>query len=138
MTLDSACEQHTSTFPGAGLSSGSGRYIIDPLIKPVMQVWQTPVLQDHLTGTSHASASSSKLRNWTSQRTLSPLRAKDTRGPVPFRLSGGCGEGRLASTTPDLLASTEPKISVWIDPGAAPQVRRPAVKSRMKRGGPQR
>jgi len=32
-----------------------------------LQVWQTPVRQDHLTGTSHASASSSKLANFGSQ-----------------------------------------------------------------------
>ncbi len=33
----------------------------DPPIRPVMQTWHTPVRHDHRTGTSHASASSSKL-----------------------------------------------------------------------------
>src|SRR5262245_10866555 len=45
---------------GAG-SSGSGSYSTSPAISAVSQVWQTPVRQDHLTGTSHASASSSRL-----------------------------------------------------------------------------
>jgi len=48
-----------------------------------MQVWQTPVRHDHLTGTSHASASSSKLANFASQAAVIPLRANETGGPDP-------------------------------------------------------
>ena len=54
-------EQQISASPCAGGSSGSGSYSTSPPISAVSQVWQTPVRQDHLTGTSHASASSSRL-----------------------------------------------------------------------------
>src|ERR1700681_3368052 len=76
-------EQHTSTFPGAGRSNGSGSYVVDPPIRSVMQVWQTPDRHDHLTGTSHASASSSKLPNFGFQAAVIPLRANETGGPDP-------------------------------------------------------
>jgi hypothetical protein len=42
-------------------------------------------------GTSHASAISRRLWNAGSQRTVSPLRAKDTSGPVPTGPAGRCG-----------------------------------------------
>ena len=58
----------------------------------VSQVWQTPVRQDHLTATSHASASSSKLWYFASQGNVSPLRAKETCGPEPAGSAGKCGE----------------------------------------------
>src|SRR6185295_16524946 len=56
-------EQQINTFPAAGGSSGSGSYFTDPEISPDSQLWQTPVRHDQRTGTSQASASSSRLRN---------------------------------------------------------------------------
>src|SRR5262249_35957114 len=91
MTLPSGCEQHTSTLPGIGLSHGSRCQGIDPLIRPVMQVWHTPVRQDHLTGTSHASASSSKLWYFGSHGVVIPLRANETDTPDPGGPGGKCG-----------------------------------------------
>ena len=57
----SGVEQQRSKFPSAGGSSGSVVYETDPETSPLSQLWQTPVRQDHLTGTSHASASSRRL-----------------------------------------------------------------------------
>jgi sugar lactone lactonase YvrE len=52
----------------------------------------TPVRQDHLTGTSHTSASSSRLWYFASQGNVSLLRAKETCGPKPAGPAGKCGE----------------------------------------------
>src|SRR5262249_636210 len=67
-------------FPAAAGSSGSGSYFTDPDINPHSQVWQTPARQDQRTGTSQASASSSRLWNFESQETVSPARANETLG----------------------------------------------------------
>src|SRR5215470_6053172 len=85
-------EQQISASPFAGGSSGSGSYPTSPAISAVSQVWQTPVRQDHRTGTSHASASSSRLWYLASQGNVSPLRAKETCGPKPAGPAGKCGE----------------------------------------------
>src|SRR6266702_2353603 len=85
-------EQQISASPVAGGSSGSGSYSTLPAISAVSQVWQTPVRQDHRTGTSHASASSSRLWYFASQGKVIPLRAKETCGPKPAGSAGKCGE----------------------------------------------
>ena len=74
-------EQQVNRFPAAGASSGSGSYFTDPEINPHSQVWQTPVRQDQRTGTSQASASSSRLWNLGSQQTMRPARANEILGP---------------------------------------------------------
>lgn len=81
---DWGVEQQIKTVPSAGRSRGSGEYWTLPPIIPVSQVWHTPTRQDHLTGTSHASANSRRLANLESQGTVSPLRVKETCGPVPM------------------------------------------------------
>src|SRR5580704_7402099 len=92
-------EQQINRFPSAGGSSGSGSYVTDPEIKPHSQVWQTPVRQAQRTGTSQASANSSRLWNLGSQETVRPARAKEILGPLPGDLAGACGNGRSASFT---------------------------------------
>ena len=54
-------EQQIRTLPCAGISSGSGEYATPPDTSPLSQLWHTPLRHDHRTGTSHASASSSRL-----------------------------------------------------------------------------
>src|SRR5262249_3052651 len=107
-----------------------------PSTRPVSHVWQTPVRHDHRTGTSHASASSSRLLNSDPQRTFKPLRANDTSGPVPGGPAGVCGGGGGEATTPGVLGGAEPKFSMWIRLAATPQPARPAVRSLIKAGGP--
>src|SRR5262245_61288910 len=105
-------EQQINRFPAAGGSSGSGSYFTDPEINPHSQVWQTPVRQDHRTGTSQASASSSRLWNFDSQETVSPARANEILGPSPGEPAGACGARRGASFTPGMSGLPEPNISV--------------------------
>src|SRR6516165_10498849 len=131
-------EQQVNRFPAAGGSSGSGSYITDPEINPHSQVWQTPVRQDQRTGTSQASASSSRLWNLGSQETVRPARAKEILGPLPGDPAGACGSPRGASFTPGVIDLPEPKTSVWTRPGATPQLRSPAARSSRKAGGPHR
>src|SRR5262245_53795938 len=88
-------EQQINRFPAAAGSSGSGSYFTDPDINPHSQVWQTPARQDQRTGTSQASASSSRLWNFESQETVSPARANETLGLSPYESVGGCGRHRL-------------------------------------------
>src|SRR5215467_3386612 len=104
-------EQQISASPFAGGSSGSGSYSTSPAISAVSQVWQTPVRQDHRTGTSHASASSSRLWYFTSQGKVTPLRAKDTCGPNPAGPAGKCG-ACVSAFIPGVMASSVPNISV--------------------------
>src|SRR5947209_11752030 len=96
-------EQQGSKLPSAGGPSGTGSYVTDPEASPHSQVWQTPVRQDQRTGTSHASASSSRLWNLGSQATVRPVRAKETLGPSPGGPAGACGSGRGTSFTPGLM-----------------------------------
>src|SRR6516165_6999225 len=119
-------EQQINRLPAAGGSSGSGSYFTDPEINPVSQVWQTPVRHDHRTGTSHASASSSRLRNSDRQRTFNPLRANETRGPVPSGPARVWGGGGSEGATPGVIGGAEPKISVWMRLAETPQPVRPA------------
>jgi hypothetical protein len=90
-------------------------------------LWQTPVRQDHRTGTSHASASSRRLCSCAGrQRTVRPLRAKETTGPVPGAPVGACGafaagrQPRRASTRDHRRRSRN---------GSAPR-RRPSLRGR--------
>src|SRR6516165_6386869 len=106
-------EQQINRFPTAAGSSGSGSYFTEPEINPHSQVWQTPVRQDQRTGTSQASASSSRLWNLGSQETVRPARANEIVGPVPGDPAGACGSRRGASFTPGVMDFPEPKISVW-------------------------
>src|SRR6516165_9947134 len=105
-------EQQVNMFPAAGGSSGSGSYVTDPETNPHSQVWQTPVRQAQRTGTSQASASSSRLWNLGSQETVRPARANDTLGPLPGDPSGACGCRRGASFTPGVMGLPDPKTSV--------------------------
>src|SRR5215469_3899851 len=100
-------EQQINRFPTAGGSSGSGSYITDPEINPHSQVWQTPVRQDQRTGTSQASASSSRLWNLGSQETVRPARANETLGPPPGNPSGACGCRRGDSFMPGVMGLPE-------------------------------
>src|SRR5271165_4146925 len=131
-------EQQINRFPAAGGSSGTGSYVTDPEINPHSQVWQTSVRQDHLTGTSQASASSSRLWNLRSQETVRPARANEILGPLPGDPAGACGSRRGAFFTPGVRDLPEPKISVWTRSRATPQPPSPAVQSSRKAGGPQR
>jgi hypothetical protein len=74
--------------PGAGSSRGCVVYWTWPVSRGVVQVWHTPVRQDQRVGMSHASASSSSVECWSDQRVDSPLRAKVTKGPVPWGPGG--------------------------------------------------
>src|SRR5271166_1635777 len=131
-------EQQVNRLPAAGGSSGSGSYFTDPETNPHSQVWQTPVRQDQRTGTSQASANSSRLWNLGSQETVRPARAKEILGPLPGDPAGTCGGRRGTSFTPGVMDLPEPKISVWTRSRAKPQPPRPAVKSSRKAAGPHR
>src|SRR4051795_13267301 len=96
-------EQQVNRFPAAGGASGSGSYVTDPEINPHSQVWQTPLRQDQRTGTSQASASSSRLWNFGSQETVSPVRANETPGPSPWESAGACGRRRGSAFTPGVM-----------------------------------
>src|SRR6266404_4698140 len=80
------------------------------MMRPVSQLWQTPVRHDHRTGTSHASASSRRFWNTGAQRTLRPLRAKDTSGPVPTGSAGGCGGLSGAAAIPGVRDGPAPDV----------------------------
>src|SRR6516165_3863875 len=122
-------EQQINRFPTAAGSSGSGSYFTDPEINPHSQVWQTPVRQDQRTGTSQASASSSRLWDLGSQDTVRPARANETLGPSPGEPAGACGSRRGASSTPGVMDLPEPKTSVWMRLWSTPQPPSPAAKS---------
>src|SRR5262245_34957813 len=107
-------EQQINRFPAAGGSSGSGSYVTEPEINPHSQVWQTPVRQDQRTGTSQASASSSRLWNLGSQKTVRPARANEILEPSPGESAGACGRRRGAFLTPGIIGLPEPKTSVWM------------------------
>jgi hypothetical protein len=70
------------------------------------------VRHDHRTGTSQASASSSKLLNVEFQRTSKLLRAKEMLGPVPGAPAGACGDRCEDAAMPGVLGGCDPKNSV--------------------------
>src|SRR5271169_510877 len=104
-------EQQVNKFPSAGGSSGTGSYVTDPETNPDSQMWQTPVRQDQRTGTSQASASSSRLWNLGSQETVRPARANEILGPLPGNPGGTCGSRRGTFFTPGVMGSPEPNTS---------------------------
>src|SRR5260370_17629300 len=107
-------EQQINMFPAAGSSSGSGSYFTDPEINPHSQVWQTPVRQDQRTGTSQASASSSRLWNFESQETESPARANEILGPSPWEAVGACATRPGTAFPPAVIVFPYPKPSLII------------------------
>ena len=130
--------QQISTFPSAGGSSGSGSYRTVPLINAHSHVWQTPVRHDHFTGTSQASANSSRLWYAGFHDASTLLRAKETIGPGPGAPAGRCGGSAGAFAIPGVTASSGPKTS-WCNRSlATPQRLRSWVKLRRNVGGPQR
>src|SRR5271170_1599468 len=131
-------EQQVNRLPYCGGSSGSGSYVTDPETNPHSQVWHTPVRQAQRTGTSQASASSSRLWNLGSQETVRPARAKEILGPLLGDPAGACGSRRGASFTPGVTDLPDPKTSVWTRSGATPQPASPAFTSSRKAGGPHR
>src|SRR5262249_17233488 len=105
-------EQHTKTFPCAGLSSGSGEYTTLPEIRPLSQLWQTPLRHAQRTGPSQAQAISKMLPyRDASQCAEMPLRANDTSGPVFPSPLGACGSCDVVPTTPGVMDSPPLKIS---------------------------
>src|SRR5258706_16442265 len=106
-------------------------------MSPLSHWWQTPVRHDQLAGTSHASASSSKLEYDALQQTERPDRANETLGPSPDIPAGGCGGLDDASTTPGSWDFPGPKISVYARLGGTPQSEIPAISFCMNAGGPQ-
>src|SRR6201996_3652376 len=107
-------EQQINRFPAAGGSSGSGSYITDPEINPHSQLWQTPARQDQRTGTSQASASSSRLWNLGSHETVRPARAKEILGPLPGDPGGARGGRHSSSFTPGVMGLPDPNVSAWM------------------------
>src|SRR5262245_37456910 len=89
-----------------------------------MHMWHTPVRHDHLAGTSHASANSSKLRNFASHATAIPLRANEIDGPDPGGPCGRCGV-RSTPDMPGLILSRAPKISMCMCSAGTLQLRNP-------------
>src|SRR5580704_1133202 len=103
-------EQQVNKLPSAGGSSGSGSYVTDPEIKPHSQVWQTPVRQAQRTGTSQASANSSRLWNLGSQETVRPARAKEILGPLPGDPADTCNCRCFTSFTPGVMSLPTPQF----------------------------
>src|SRR6516162_11114459 len=98
----------------------------EPEISPVSQLSQTPVRHDQRTGTSHASASSSRLWNAEPQWTVRLLRVKDTSGPTAAASAGGCGGGCGTAEMPGVFDGPDPKFSVYRQSRATPQSARPS------------
>src|SRR3954470_22659541 len=97
-------------------------------MSPLSHWWQTPVRHDQLAGTSHASASSSKLEYDVLQRTERPDRAKETVGPSPATPAGRCGGLDDTSMTPGMCDLPGPNISVYAWSGGTPQAESPVVR----------
>ena len=112
--------------------------VVTPLTSPDSHVWHTPVRHDHLTGTSQASANSSRLTKDGSQATDRLLRPKKIDGPVPGAPAGACGARAGAATMPGVIASSGPNTSVLIRSGAVPRAVSAAARSCMNGAGPHR
>ena len=87
---------------------------MEPPINGLSHMWHTPIRHDHLTGTSHDSASSNRLPNDEFHATVRPLRAKATEGPESGTggVNGGCGAGREDLAIPGVIDSPGPKVSL--------------------------
>src|SRR5215467_2584853 len=100
-----------------------------------MQVCHNPVRHDHLTETSQASASSSKVANLESHATVIPLRANETEGPDPRGPSGRWGLWAVPFR-PGVIPSRAPKISVCTFSAGTPHVESPSRIFCKNDGGP--
>src|ERR1700722_8043165 len=100
-------------------------------------MWQTPVRQDHLTGTSQASANSRRLPYCALHGAVRPLRVKETVGPVPA-LEGGCGGTYVVLAIPGATADSAPNISEWMLEAGTPHDFNSRAKLERKAVGPQR
>src|SRR5271167_2727936 len=107
-------------------------------MSPDSHMWQTPARQDHLTGTSQASANSRRLPKRPSQGTVRPLRVKETLGPVPTSPAGGCGARDVLLAIPGVMEGPAPKTSKWMQEAGTPQDFKSALRSARKAAGPQR
>ena len=103
----------------------------------VSQLWQTPVRHDQRTGTSQASASSSRLVYSPLHGMARPLRANSIVGPLPGSPAGGCGGRAGVAAMPGVSPAAAPKGSVWIRDASSPAAARAALSSSMKGVGPQ-
>ena len=101
-------------------------------------MWQTPVRQAHLTGTSHASANSKRLPYLGLQGTVRPLRVKETIGPAPAVPEGGCGDMEVVLAIPGVMEDSAPNFSEWTLESGTPHDLNSVVKSERKAAGPQR
>src|ERR1700712_2902863 len=107
-------------------------------MSPDSQLWHKPTRPDHLTGTSHASANSRMLLNRGSHGTVSPLRVKETFGPLPTAPAGKCGGRDATGAMPGVSALPAPNTSLRICDAGTPHAFKPAVNSSRNEGGPQR
>ena len=116
-----AADQHVAV--GGLVDRLRGRSRPSPDIRPVSQVWQTPVRHDQRTGTSHASASSSRLavaggatgRSGRCARTR-PRARRRARPAADAAAAAG------AARCPGVGAGAAPKISVWIRAAGMPEL----------------
>src|SRR6516164_5422975 len=92
---------------------------------------------DQRTGTSHASASSSRLWKAEPQWTERLLRVKDTSGPTSAASPGGCGGHCGSAAMPGVIDGPDPKFSVCRRSWATPQPARPSTRPLINAAGPQ-
>ena len=104
----------------------------------VSQLWQTPVRHDQRTGTSHASASSSRLRVVVAPRDGEVAAGELDRRAVPGWPAGGCGGRAGVAAMPGVRPGAGPNGSVWMRAASRPSAARPALISSMNGAGPQR
>src|ERR1700722_12699415 len=100
-------------------------------------MWQTPVRQAHLTGTSQASAKSRRLPYCELQGTVRPLRVKETAGPAPTLPEGGCGGTGVVLAIPGVMEDSAPNLSEWMRESGTPHDFNSVVKPERKSVGPQ-
>ena len=95
-------------------------------MRVVSQLWHTPVRQDQRTGTSQASASSSRLEKSSLHGIARLLRANSMVGPSPGFPSGGCGSRVGFAAMPGVSPGAGPNGSVWMREASSPSAARPA------------
>src|SRR4051812_50221084 len=102
----------------------------------VSQVWQTPVRHDQRTGTSHASASSSRLPYSSLHGTSRSLRAKAIVGPLPAGPAGGWGARVGVPAIPGVSPGAGPNGSGGTGGAPIPRPDKPAPDAALNRGRP--
>ena len=90
------------------------------------------------TGTSHASASSSRLPYSVLQATARLLRLNSIVGPLPGVPAGRWGDRDGAESMPGVWPGAGPNSSTWMRPGSRPSSASAALVSLMNDAGPQR